>query len=98
MRCVRDSTACTGRTTASLQPMLARLHHTSYGLPPPTNTPNQEFNGGPCCMQFGCMVYRGYYPMADERLRATFLISPVQDALPAFLDPEQDSSSALLQV
>lgn len=46
-------------------------------------------------MQFGCMVFRGYYPMADERLRGTFLISPVQDALPAFLDPEQDSSSAL---
>lgn len=28
------------------------------------------------------MLQRGYYPIADERLRGTFLLSPIQDALP----------------
>lgn len=31
------------------------------------------------------MLQRGYYPSTDERLRGTFLLSPVQDLLPLYL-------------
>ncbi|CAM9178383.1 unnamed protein product, partial [Hapterophycus canaliculatus] len=53
---------------------------------------SEAFDGGPCCMQFGCMVQRGYYPSQDERLRGTFVISPTQDALPAFIAPEGNTT------
>ncbi|CBJ26923.1 expressed unknown protein [Ectocarpus siliculosus] len=41
----------------------------------------EDFNGGPCCLQFNCMVQKGYYPTADDRLRGTFVLSTLQDAL-----------------
>lgn len=39
------------------------------------------------------MLQQGYYPITDERLRGTFLLSPIQDALPAYLaiDAFEDS-------
>lgn len=36
-------------------------------------------------VQFGCMLQRGYYPRADDRLRGTFMVALTQDPLPAIL-------------
>lgn len=44
-------------------------------------------------MQFGCFVQRGHYPREDPRLRGTFVVSPVQDVLPVFLDTGGSSSA-----
>ena len=33
-------------------------------------------------MQFGCMLQRGHYPLAEDKLRGTFLISSAHDAVP----------------
>lgn len=74
------------------------LLSSEFDAPPPSHTPTyvcfvfslaepfQEFDGGPCCMQFGCMVHRGYYPSEDERLKGAMILSPAQDALPLFLE------------
>eukprot|EP00903_Cladosiphon_okamuranus_P012833 g11992.t1 len=54
---------------------------------------SEEFDGGPCCMQFGCMAQRGYYPSKEERLRGTLMMSPAQDVLPGFfLDSDYASA------
>lgn len=48
--------------------------------------PLQEFDGGSCCVQFSCMVQKGYYPADSEltldsggvgvgRMRGTFTLS-----------------------
>lgn len=66
-------------------------HHPEH---PPRPKKQQEFDGGPCCMQFGCMVQRGYYPSKDERLRGTFVVSPAQDVLPAFFVDTSDPAAA----
>eukprot|EP00903_Cladosiphon_okamuranus_P010126 g9589.t1 len=50
------------------------------------NQCSEEFDGGPCCIQFGCMVQRGYYPTEDDRLKGTMILSPAQDSLPLFLE------------
>lgn len=55
--------------------------------------PFQEFDGGPCCLQFGCMVHRGYYPAEDEGLKGTMVLSPAQDALPLFLETAESAPS-----
>eukprot|EP00752_Nemacystus_decipiens_P011511 g10221.t1 len=55
---------------------------------------SEEFNGGPCCMQLGCMVQRGYYPSKDERLRGTLVVSPAQDVLPGFFVDTSESATA----
>ncbi|CAM9495088.1 unnamed protein product [Ectocarpus sp. 12 AP-2014] len=41
----------------------------------------EDFNGGPCCLQFNCMVQKGYYPTANDRLSGTFVLSTLQDTL-----------------
>lgn len=52
----------------------------------------QEFNGGPCCLQFACMVEKGYYPGQSSalglledagRMRGTFALSSAQHPLEA---------------
>ncbi len=54
----------------------------------------QDFDGGPCCLQFGCFAQRGYFPLGDERLKGTLLLSPAQDALPLFLDKAEEPAIA----
>ena len=45
----------------------------------------QDFDGGPCCVQFGCMLQRGYYPTAyEDKLSGTFIISSAHDVLAGF--------------
>eukprot|EP00752_Nemacystus_decipiens_P017729 g15897.t1 len=53
---------------------------------------SEEFNGGPCCLQFACMVEKGYYPgqsaffgpdLDAGRMRGTFAISSAQHPLEA---------------
>ncbi|CAN0079685.1 unnamed protein product, partial [Ectocarpus fasciculatus] len=51
----------------------------------------EDFNGGPCCLQFNCMVQQGYYPTADDRLKGTFVLSTLQDALTGSLILERGS-------
>eukprot|EP00904_Undaria_pinnatifida_P003157 jgi/Undpi1/12842/HiC_scaffold_7.g02509.m1 len=42
----------------------------------------EHFDGGPCCVQFGCMLQRGYYPTAyEDKLSGTFIISSAHDAI-----------------
>lgn len=40
------------------------------------------------------MVQKGYYPRGDERLRGTFIVSPIQDVLPLFLNTADTTFSA----
>eukprot|EP00752_Nemacystus_decipiens_P013076 g11565.t1 len=54
---------------------------------------SEEFVGGPCCLQFGCMIHKGYYPTDDERLKGTMVLAPVQDALPLFLETGESSAA-----
>ncbi|CAM9593982.1 unnamed protein product, partial [Scytosiphon promiscuus] len=55
---------------------------------------SEEFDGGPCCLQFACMVQRGYYPLVESesetamstseyggRMRGTFALSSLQHPL-----------------
>eukprot|EP00904_Undaria_pinnatifida_P003159 jgi/Undpi1/12844/HiC_scaffold_7.g02511.m1 len=45
----------------------------------------EDFDGGPCCVQFGCMLQRGYYPTAyEDKLSGTFIISSAHDVLAGF--------------
>eukprot|EP00752_Nemacystus_decipiens_P017717 g15885.t1 len=50
-----------------------------------TPTCAEEFEDTVCCVQFGCMLQRGYYPYGDDRLRGTFILALTQDPLPAIL-------------
>lgn len=42
---------------------------------------SREFQGGPCCIQFGCMMMTGQYPA--DRLEGTFILQSSQDAIPS---------------
>lgn len=41
---------------------------------------SDEYNGGPCCVQFSCMVLTEQYPI--DRLNGTFIIQTAQDLSP----------------
>ncbi|CAM9612922.1 unnamed protein product, partial [Pylaiella littoralis] len=53
---------------------------------------SEEFDGGPCCLQFACMVQKGYYPadsssaaggVGEGRMRGTFALSGLTHPLQA---------------
>lgn len=54
----------------------------------------QDFDGGPCCLQIDCLIQRGYFPVEDERLKGTMLLSPVQDVLPVLVDTPESVAIA----
>lgn len=47
----------------------------------------------PRTVQFGCMLQRGYYPTADERLRGTFVLAVTQDPLPISLGAQSSTDA-----